>query len=90
MESQSSGASARGAGARRPFFRRRKSCPFSGPNAPNTASRNGAKSAPDHRYQSASVTNPESLQYTLGFDASLQISIDQRVEVLVRTSGLAM
>ena len=23
-----------GAGARRPFFRRRKSCPFSGPNAP--------------------------------------------------------
>ena len=25
---------ARGAGARRPFFRRRKSCPFSGPNAP--------------------------------------------------------
>jgi len=25
---------ARGGGARRPFFRRRKSCPFSGPNAP--------------------------------------------------------
>jgi small subunit ribosomal protein S18 len=24
----------RGGGARRPFFRRRKSCPFSGPNAP--------------------------------------------------------
>ncbi len=23
----------KGAGARRPFFRRRKSCPFSGPNA---------------------------------------------------------
>ncbi|MGH6954700.1 MAG: 30S ribosomal protein S18, partial [Alphaproteobacteria bacterium] len=23
-----------GGGARRPFFRRRKSCPFSGPNAP--------------------------------------------------------
>src|SRR5258707_10138926 len=23
-----------GAGGRRPFFRRRKSCPFSGPNAP--------------------------------------------------------
>ncbi len=23
-----------GAGARRPFFRRRKSCPFSGPNSP--------------------------------------------------------
>ena len=23
-----------GSGARRPFFRRRKSCPFSGPNAP--------------------------------------------------------
>jgi small subunit ribosomal protein S18 len=35
MESQSAGGSARGgAGARRPFFRRRKSCPFSGPNAP--------------------------------------------------------
>lgn len=35
MESQSGGASARGAAAtRRPFFRRRKSCPFSGPNAP--------------------------------------------------------
>ena len=25
---------ARSAGARRPFFRRRKSCPFSGPGAP--------------------------------------------------------
>ncbi|MFL5267861.1 MAG: 30S ribosomal protein S18 [Stellaceae bacterium] len=25
---------ARGAATRRPFFRRRKSCPFSGPNAP--------------------------------------------------------
>jgi len=24
----------RGGGGRRPFFRRRKSCPFSGPNAP--------------------------------------------------------
>src|SRR3981081_534704 len=35
MESQSGGGSARGAGARRPFFRRRESCPFSGPNAPN-------------------------------------------------------
>ena len=34
MESQSSGGSGRGAAARRPFFRRRKSCPFSGPNAP--------------------------------------------------------
>jgi len=34
VESQSTGASARGAAARRPFFRRRKSCPFSGPNAP--------------------------------------------------------
>ena len=34
MESQSGGGSPRGAGARRPFFRRRKSCPFSGPNAP--------------------------------------------------------
>src|ERR1700755_168516 len=29
-----SGAAGAGAGARRPFFRRRKSCPFSGPNAP--------------------------------------------------------
>ena len=28
------GASAAGGGARRPFFRRRKSCPFSGPSAP--------------------------------------------------------
>ena len=34
MESQSAGGAARGAAARRPFFRRRKSCPFSGPNAP--------------------------------------------------------
>jgi small subunit ribosomal protein S18 len=34
MESQAAGASARGAATRRPFFRRRKSCPFSGPNAP--------------------------------------------------------
>jgi small subunit ribosomal protein S18 len=35
MESQAQGAGGRGGGAaRRPFFRRRKSCPFSGPNAP--------------------------------------------------------
>jgi small subunit ribosomal protein S18 len=34
MESQTSSGSARSAAARRPFFRRRKSCPFSGPNAP--------------------------------------------------------
>ena len=36
MESQGSGPGGRsgGPGARRPFFRRRKSCPFSGPNAP--------------------------------------------------------
>jgi small subunit ribosomal protein S18 len=34
MESQAGGGSARSAAARRPFFRRRKSCPFSGPNAP--------------------------------------------------------
>ena len=37
MESQSGDRAdrgARGAAARRPFFRRRKSCPFSGPNAP--------------------------------------------------------
>ena len=34
MESQSAGGSARMAASRRPFFRRRKSCPFSGPNAP--------------------------------------------------------
>jgi small subunit ribosomal protein S18 len=31
MESQGGG---RAAAVRRPFFRRRKSCPFSGPNAP--------------------------------------------------------
>ena len=29
-----SGAGRAAAAARRPFFRRRKSCPFSGPNAP--------------------------------------------------------
>ena len=29
-----SGGSSGGAGGRRPFFRRRKSCPFSGPNSP--------------------------------------------------------
>ena len=34
MESQSAGGAARAAAVRRPFFRRRKSCPFSGPNAP--------------------------------------------------------
>jgi small subunit ribosomal protein S18 len=34
MESQSEGRPNRSMGARRPFFRRRKSCPFSGPNAP--------------------------------------------------------
>ena len=34
MDSQSPGGSARGGATRRPFFRRRKSCPFSGPNAP--------------------------------------------------------
>jgi small subunit ribosomal protein S18 len=37
MESQSGDRGdrgARGAATRRPFFRRRKSCPFSGPNAP--------------------------------------------------------
>jgi small subunit ribosomal protein S18 len=34
MESQSPGGPCPGAAARRPFFRRRKSCPFSGPNAP--------------------------------------------------------
>ena len=34
MESQSASGSARGAAARRPFFRRLKSCPFSGPSAP--------------------------------------------------------
>ena len=35
MESQSGpGAGRAAAAARRPFFRRRKSCPFSGPNAP--------------------------------------------------------
>ena len=35
MESATGSGSARGgAFARRPFFRRRKSCPFSGPNAP--------------------------------------------------------
>jgi small subunit ribosomal protein S18 len=37
MESQSGDRGdrgVRGAATRRPFFRRRKSCPFSGPNAP--------------------------------------------------------
>ncbi len=34
MESQSDIRPMRAAAARRPFFRRRKSCPFSGPNAP--------------------------------------------------------
>jgi small subunit ribosomal protein S18 len=31
---ESSGGRSMGGGARRPFFRRRKSCPFSGPHAP--------------------------------------------------------
>jgi small subunit ribosomal protein S18 len=34
MEGQRDRESGRAAAARRPFFRRRKSCPFSGPNAP--------------------------------------------------------
>ena len=34
MESQAGSPGPRAAVARRPFFRRRKSCPFSGPNAP--------------------------------------------------------
>ena len=34
MESQSPGGPDAARAARRPFFRRRKSCPFSGPNAP--------------------------------------------------------
>ena len=34
METQTSGGSGRGGPQRRPFFRRRKSCPFSGRNAP--------------------------------------------------------
>ena len=34
MESQTAERGGRGAATRRPFFRRRKSCPFSGPNAP--------------------------------------------------------
>ena len=35
MESRTEGGPGRAAAAaRRPFFRRRKSCPFSGPNAP--------------------------------------------------------
>jgi small subunit ribosomal protein S18 len=34
MESQSAGGRERGGATRRPFFRRRKSCPFSGPHAP--------------------------------------------------------
>jgi small subunit ribosomal protein S18 len=34
MEGQSEGRPGRAMAARRPFFRRRKSCPFSGPNAP--------------------------------------------------------
>jgi len=31
---QGAGGGGRGGGTRRPFFRRRKSCPFSGPHAP--------------------------------------------------------
>ena len=34
MESHSDTRPMRAPAARRPFFRRRKSCPFSGPNAP--------------------------------------------------------
>ena len=34
MESQTADRGGRGAATRRPFFRRRKSCPFSGPSAP--------------------------------------------------------
>ncbi|MBM3570681.1 MAG: 30S ribosomal protein S18 [Alphaproteobacteria bacterium] len=33
-EGRGEGAGGAGGGGRRPFFRRRKSCPFSGPNAP--------------------------------------------------------
>ena len=34
MESQGASGGRAAAATRRPFFRRRKSCPFSGPNAP--------------------------------------------------------
>ena len=34
MESRDASGGRAAAAARRPFFRRRKSCPFSGPNAP--------------------------------------------------------
>ena len=34
------------AGARRPFFRRRKTCPFTGPNAPKIAPRPEAATMP--------------------------------------------
>lgn len=34
MTTETTPTSAPAAGGRRPFFRRRKSCPFSGPNAP--------------------------------------------------------
>ena len=34
MAFASSGGAGAGGGQRRPFFRRRKTCPFSGPNAP--------------------------------------------------------
>jgi small subunit ribosomal protein S18 len=33
-EGRDGGRGGAGGGSRRPFFRRRKSCPFSGPNAP--------------------------------------------------------
>jgi small subunit ribosomal protein S18 len=33
-EGREGGRGGAGGGSRRPFFRRRKSCPFSGPNAP--------------------------------------------------------
>jgi small subunit ribosomal protein S18 len=33
-EGRDGGRGGTGGGSRRPFFRRRKSCPFSGPNAP--------------------------------------------------------
>lgn len=34
MEEKESGRGGAGGGTRRPFFRRRKTCPFTGPNAP--------------------------------------------------------
>jgi hypothetical protein len=60
------------------------------PKASQTTSRKGVKSAGFHFAQSASVTIPESLQYTFGRAARFRRSASQGESTPSLISGLAM